>query len=149
MACNIQSVSYISEQHSYATLKFVFFLKKSGPTPASFLFIFVLFKHNFTEKTVGFSGIRTRVVRVEGEQADYLTTIRALKFVYHIVTNSLSGTCLPLQCSCRRLVFIASAQRSKNCFKRNVFLIGIQSYSHFQSVRNGHLLIHLHPYFTR
>ena len=96
-----------------------------------FLFIFVLFKHNFTEKTVGFSGIRTRVVRVEGEQADYLTTIRALKFVYHIVTNSLSGTCLPLQCSCRRLVFIASAQRSKNCFKRNVFLIGIQSYSHF------------------
>ena len=30
---------------------------KSGPTQASFLFIFVLFKHNITETTVGFSGI--------------------------------------------------------------------------------------------
>ena len=27
-----------------------FFFKKSGPTPTSFLFIFVLFKHYFTEK---------------------------------------------------------------------------------------------------
>ena len=29
---------------------------------------------NFTEKTIGFSGIRTRIVRVEGEHADHLTT---------------------------------------------------------------------------
>ena len=28
---------------------------------------------NFTETSVGFSGIRTRIVRVEGEHADHLT----------------------------------------------------------------------------
>ena len=41
-----------------------------------FLFIFVLFKHNFTEKTVGFSGIRTRIASVEGEHVDHLTPPR-------------------------------------------------------------------------
>ena len=45
--------------------------------PASFLFIFVLFKHNFTDKTVGFSGIRTRIDGVEGEHTDHLTTTTA------------------------------------------------------------------------
>ena len=45
--------------------------------PGLFLFIFILFKHNFTEKTVGFTGIRTRIVEVEGEQADHLTTTTA------------------------------------------------------------------------
>ena len=59
-------------------LMFFFFLK-SGPTPASFLFIFVLFKHNYSEKIVGFSGIQTRIVGVEGEHADHLTTTTAQK----------------------------------------------------------------------
>ena len=40
---------------------------KSGQTLAPFLFIFVLFEHTITEKTVGFSGIRTRIIGVEGE----------------------------------------------------------------------------------
>ena len=35
--------------------------------PGLFLFIFVLFKHNFTEKIVGFNGIRTRIDGVEGQ----------------------------------------------------------------------------------
>ena len=43
-----------------------------------FLFIFVLFKHNLYRKTVGVSGIRTRIVGVEGEHADHLTTTTAL-----------------------------------------------------------------------
>ena len=44
---------------------------------ASFLFIFVLFKHNLYRKTVGVSGIRTRIIGVEGEHADHLTTTTA------------------------------------------------------------------------
>ena len=39
-----------------------------------FLFIFVLFNTNFTEKTVDVSRIRTQIGRVEGEHADHLTT---------------------------------------------------------------------------
>ena len=34
------------------------------------MLLFVLFKHNITEKTLGYSGIWTRIVRVEGEHAD-------------------------------------------------------------------------------
>ena len=45
--------------------------------PGLFLFICVLSKHKFSEKTLGFSGIRTRIVRVEGEHADHLTTTTA------------------------------------------------------------------------
>ena len=39
-----------------------------------FLFIFVLFKPKFYRKTLDASGIRTRIVRVEGNHADHLTT---------------------------------------------------------------------------
>ena len=51
--------------------------KKKWANPGLFLFIFVLFKHNTIEKTLGFSGIRTRIVGVEGEHADHLTTTTA------------------------------------------------------------------------
>ena len=46
--------------------------------PGLFLFIFVHYKHKFCRKTVGFSGIRTWVVEVQGEHADHLTTTTAL-----------------------------------------------------------------------
>ena len=50
--------------------------------PWPFLFIFVFFSNtNFIEKTVGFSGIRTRIVGLEGEHADRLTTPRPEKEV--------------------------------------------------------------------
>ena len=42
------------------------------------MFIFVLLKHKFSRKTVGVSGIRTRIDGVEGENADDLTTTMAL-----------------------------------------------------------------------
>ena len=42
-----------------------------------FLFIFVHFKHKLYRKTIGFSGIQTRIVGVEGEHADLLTTTTA------------------------------------------------------------------------
>ena len=57
----------------WTTWRFIIFLKKSGPTPASFLFVFDLFKHIITEKIVGFKGIWTRIVG-EGEHAYHLTT---------------------------------------------------------------------------
>ena len=47
-------------------------------TPASFLFILVLFKHKLYKKTVDFSWIQTQIVRVEVEHADQLTSTTAL-----------------------------------------------------------------------
>ena len=47
----------------------MFFLKKTGqPWP-------LIFNNNFTEKIVGFSGIQTHMVRVEGKLADHLTNL--------------------------------------------------------------------------
>ena len=53
------------------------FYKKKWANPGLFFVYFRFFKHNNTEKTVGFSGIRTRIVGVEGEHADHLTTTTA------------------------------------------------------------------------
>ena len=52
------------------------------PTPASFLFIFCLFKHIYYRKTVGFSEIRTQIVLLEGKHADPLTTTAALERLF-------------------------------------------------------------------
>ena len=51
-------------------------LKKVGQ-PGLFFICFRFFKHNISEKTVGFSGIGTWIVGVEGEHADHLTTTTA------------------------------------------------------------------------
>ena len=49
--------------------------------PGLFVF-FGLFTHKFDRKNAGFSGIRTRIVGVEGNHADHLTTTTtALKSV--------------------------------------------------------------------
>ena len=39
---------------------------------------FVLFKHFFIEKIVDFTGIRTRIVELEGEHGNHLTITTAL-----------------------------------------------------------------------
>ena len=52
-------------------------LIKNGPTPASFLFIFVLSDNNL-QKIVDFSRIQTRIVGIEGKLTDLLTTISAV-----------------------------------------------------------------------
>ena len=49
----------------------------NGPTPASFFAYFVFFKQILQKKTEGVSGIQTRIVGVEGEHADHLTTTTA------------------------------------------------------------------------
>ena len=47
--------------------------------PRPIFVLFSVFSHtNFTVKTVGVSGIRTRIVGVEGEYANHLTTTTAL-----------------------------------------------------------------------
>ena len=53
------------------------FVKKNVPTRASFCLFSFFSNTNFTEKTVGFSKIRTRIVGVEGQRADKLTTATA------------------------------------------------------------------------
>ena len=52
-------------------LDMVMHLFKNGPSLASFLFIFVPIKYKLYRKIVEFSGIRTRIVEVEGEHSDH------------------------------------------------------------------------------
>ena len=56
---------------------------KNGPSPASFcifLLILVHFNVNFYRKIADYSGIRTRIVGVEGECADHLTSTTTAPF---------------------------------------------------------------------
>ena len=55
---------------------------KSGSTTASFLLIFVLFKHKSYRKNWDFGGIQTRIVGGEGKHADHLTTTTAQQFCH-------------------------------------------------------------------
>ena len=60
-------------------IEYVTFLKKWDNSDL-FLFIFVLFQTQILQKkTVCFSKIRTRIVGIEGEHADHLTTTTAQK----------------------------------------------------------------------
>ena len=47
---------------------------KKMANPGLFLFIFVLFENTLYRKSVGFSGIQTLIVRVEGEDSLNTTT---------------------------------------------------------------------------
>ena len=68
------------------------FLNKNGPLQASFYlfsFFIKLFLHN---KIVIFSGIRTRIVAVDGEHADQLTTTTVpLTYVSSFSTSPLDS----------------------------------------------------------
>ena len=71
---------------------------KNGPTPASFCLFSFFSNTHFTQKTVGFIGIRTRIVRVEGEHAYHLTTNTSLSaFFYYtiLLPRSLSILYIP------------------------------------------------------
>ena len=58
----------------------------NGQFPASFC-LFLFFSNNFQNKTEDFSGIRPRIVGVEGEHADHLTTTT---FPLHICTQMVA-----------------------------------------------------------
>ena len=53
------------------------FFIKNEPTPASFCLFSFCSNTNLIEKTAGTSGIWTRIVRVEGEHFNHLTTTTA------------------------------------------------------------------------
>ena len=62
---------------------------KKWANPGLFLFIFILFKHKFYRKTAGINGIQTRIVRVEGEHADHLTTTTALNYPNFLTASNV------------------------------------------------------------
>ena len=61
-------------QWDHISLNLATLAKKNGPTPASFCLFSFLSNTDFTEKTVGVSRIRTRIVVVEGKHTDNVTT---------------------------------------------------------------------------
>ena len=46
--------------------------------PGLCLVYYISFEHKFYGKIVDFSGIRTRIVRVEGTHADHLTNVTSI-----------------------------------------------------------------------
>ena len=62
----------------------------NGGTPASFCFYFLSFKLQFYKKIVDFSRVRTRIVGIEGEHDDHLTTTTALNMNMHLQFVHLS-----------------------------------------------------------
>ena len=72
------------------------FVKKRA-NPASFLF-FLFFSNTNLEKTVVLSGIRTWIVRVEGEHADHLTTTTVPANVKILFLEDLQGRCVLAGC---------------------------------------------------
>ena len=69
---NFFGASFFVNRSSYRYLAF-----KKWTNPASFCLFSYFSNTNFTEKTVGFSGIRTRIVGVVGKHPDHLTTTTA------------------------------------------------------------------------
>ena len=65
-------VQCFTRVHIYIDLLTVFL--KNEPTPASFCLFSFFSNTNFTENTLDIRGIRTRIIGVEGEHADHLTT---------------------------------------------------------------------------
>ena len=55
-----------------------------------FLLIIVLFKHKFNRKIVGFMGIWTFIVGLEGEHADHMTTTTAHgRYIIHFEVDGI------------------------------------------------------------
>ena len=62
---------------------------KNVPTPAYFC-LFSFFSNTiFTEKTVGFRGIWTRIIGLEGKHADRLTTSKSLTWIHFLLLFKL------------------------------------------------------------
>ena len=70
-------------QIGYFEIKFHFFLKKQMGQPRPLSVYFRSFSNTiYTEKTVGFSETRTRIVGIEGKHADHLTTTAPISILY-------------------------------------------------------------------
>ena len=63
------------------------------------LWLFSSFSSNCKMLNVDFSGIQTRIVRVEGEHADHLTTTTAHAHIWHLQKSEKKSSALnPLNC---------------------------------------------------
>ena len=60
---------------------------KNGPTPASFCLFSFFSNTNFTEKTVGVSGIRTRIVEVEGPLSTTICFFICVNFINFVAPH--------------------------------------------------------------
>ena len=81
--------------------------------------MFILFLSKTVDrKVVDFSGIRTHIVRVEGEQADHLTTTTAstLKNIYDIGSKFWSRYLRTTKSLSRYLIWLVSVRTSKSIF---------------------------------
>ena len=68
----LPSMNSTFRKNAYCFKRKHYFLNR--PTPTSFCWTSVFSSTNFTEETVGVSEIQTRIVQVEGEHSDHLTT---------------------------------------------------------------------------
>ena len=83
--------------NKFGTVLFVFKNKQlstdsnffGGQSRPLFVYFCFVFKHQFTEKIVGFNVIRTWFVGVEGKHADYLTTTKRPNW-FELNQNTLS-----------------------------------------------------------
>ena len=65
------------------------------------LFVFLFFSNtNFTEKTVDVSGIRTRIVGLEGKHADHLTTTKTQAIKLFCFAFAILRTKQPVGLTC-------------------------------------------------
>ena len=85
-------------------------LLKNGPTRPLFCF-FLFFSNTNLEKTVVLSGIRTWIVRVEGEHADHLTTTTVPADVKILFLEDLQGRCILAGCRRRQISLFLSLGR--------------------------------------
>ena len=78
----------------FAYFGFMKYCKKARPTPAPFCLFSFFSKTILTERTVRFIGIWSRIVGVEGEYADHLTTTTALQGIpcFHTHAHYLDCT---------------------------------------------------------
>ena len=98
---------------------FLYFL---WANPCLFLFIFVLFKHNFYRKKLGLRGVRTRIVRVEGWQLDHHhAPIYCIfgRFNFTLFLNSPFAISLLLHFHCFFLLFGASSLEDRKCVTKS------------------------------
>ena len=68
-------------------------LSIKGQSPISFLLIFVLFRQYYRIKAVGFNGIWARIIKVEGQHADHLTTITVKVHLSFILLPPVQNIC--------------------------------------------------------
>ena len=80
MLCVFENIMKKRPGLAHLKIKADLSLAESSTNEQSILVNFSSFQKQILQKTVGFSGIQTQIVGVEGEHADHLTTTTAQQF---------------------------------------------------------------------